>query len=257
MEAVAASLPPMQARSLRNFDLEALKGKLCCLQEVTDHDGNVIPGPQTLAIITPQTTVVVTTDEKGRFHAPVDNLDPGMRQVRVGEVLAQVDSPENHIYISEASIARTIARGKDNATNVRQHTAEEKEAIRERLRMTINAGTPYLYRQQLLDTLMEFEDVFSADKNDIGYCPQLEHEISLAHDSPIFRPQFRIPQEHLAAIKNLSDETAASIRSAELLSERQRNGATNGRVSYLEQYHDNNIICLFNIHRTLDISDET
>ena len=63
--------------------------------------------------------------------------------------------------------------------------------------------------------------------------------------------------EHLAAIKNLSDETAASIRSAELLSERQRNGATNGRVSYLEQYHDNNIICLFNIHRTLDISDET
>ena len=36
--------------------------------------------------------------------------------------------------------------------------------------------------------------------------------------------------EHLAAIKDLSDETAASIRSAELR-ERQRNGTINGRVS--------------------------
>ena len=102
MEAVAASLPPMQARSLRNFDLEALEGKLCCLQEVTDHDSNSIPGARTLGIIKPHTTVVVTSDEKGYFRAPVDNLHPEMRQIQVGEVLAQVDSPDNHIYISEA-----------------------------------------------------------------------------------------------------------------------------------------------------------
>ena len=55
--------------------------------------------------------------------------------------------------------------------------------------------------------------------------------------------------KHLAAIKDLSDETAASIRSAELLSERQRNGAMNGRVSYLEQCYDNynGMICIFKI----------
>ena len=209
IEAVAAGLPPMQARSLRNFDLEPRQGKSLCLQEITDHDGNTIPGPKTLAIVKPHKTVVVTTDEKGRFHAPVDNLDYDTQQVRVGDVLAQVDSPDEHIYISEASIARTIERGKDAPPNIRQHTAEEKKAIRERLKKIIDIGTPYLYRQRLLDMLMEFEDVFSADKNDIGYCPLLEHEISLAHDSPVFRPQFRIPQEHLAAIKN---QTQAWIR---------------------------------------------
>ena len=201
VDAVARGLPPMQARSLRNFDLEPREGKSRCLHELTDHDGNTVPGPRNVALIQSHKTVVVTTDERGRFHAPVDNLDHDTRQVRVGDVLAQVDSLDNHAYISEASIIRTIAKGKDTQ-QVRQHTPEEKRAIREKLKKTIDAGTPYLYRQQLLDTLMEFEDVFSADKNDIGYCPLLEHEISLAHDSPVFRPQFRIPQEHLAAIKN-------------------------------------------------------
>ena len=89
----------MQARSLRNFELETLEGKL---QEVTNDDGNTISGARKFWIIKPHTMVVVTTDEKGCFHAPVDNLLPGMRQIQVGEVLAQVDSPDNHIYISEA-----------------------------------------------------------------------------------------------------------------------------------------------------------
>ena len=209
VRAVAAGLPPMQARSLKNFDLEGREGKSRCLQEITDHEGNPVLGPATLTIVQPHKTVIVTTDERGRFHAPVDNLDPLMRQIRVGEVLAQVDSLDDHIYISEASIARTITKGDNHRANIRQHTEEEKEAIRERLRKTINAGTPYLYRQQVLDTLMEFEDVFSADKNDIGYCPLMEHEVAVAHDSPIFRPQFRIPQEHLAAIKS---QTQAWIR---------------------------------------------
>ena len=42
--------------------------------------------------------------------------------------------------------------------------------------------------------------------------------------------------EHLAAIKNMSDENAASIRSAEFCSVKQRNGTTHGRVSYFDKY---------------------
>ena len=66
----------MQARSIQNFELEALEGKL---QEVTNDDGNTISGARTFWIIKPHTMVVVTTDEKGCFHAPVDNLNHGMR----------------------------------------------------------------------------------------------------------------------------------------------------------------------------------
>lgn len=41
--------------------------------------------------------------------------------------------------------------------------------------------------------------------------------------------------EHMAAVKNLSDENAARIRSAEVWSEKQMNGTTQGTVSFVDK----------------------
>ena len=77
------------------------------------------------------------------------------------------------------------------------------------LTANVQENTPEPHKRDTLRLLFEFQDCFSADKDDIGRTDILQHEIDLDTDKPIFIPQFRLSTQHFAAIK---DQLAAWIR---------------------------------------------
>ena len=198
---------PVFAHVRKTITLRERQGINKCHMALTDEDGNSVRGKRDVVIdFAAATSAVVTTDEKGHFSAPLSNFKHRGHTVKEGTRLTRAYNIDDYHYISKVTIQQQLAKPKPSA---RRHTEYEKQKIREALEPNINKELTGPEQREVLDRLMDFEDVFSADKNDIGYCPLLEHTIDLKHDEPIFRPQFRIPKEDLAAIK---DQTAAWLK---------------------------------------------
>ena len=60
---------------------------------------------------------------------------------------------------------------------------------------------PPRFQDSYLRTLFQFESAFSVNALDLGWTDIVEHSIELASNQPSFRPQFRLPAEHLQLIK--------------------------------------------------------
>ena len=198
---------PVFVQTRKTITLEGRQGVNKCYMALTDEDGNSVRGKRDVIVdFAAATSAVVTTNDKGHFAAPLSNLKHKGYTVKEGTRLARAYNIEDYHYISEVTIKQQIEKPKPFA---RRHTNTEKQKIQEAIKANINKNVTLPEQHMMLQGLMEYEDVFSADKNDIGYCPLLEHTIDLTHDTPIFRPQFRIPKEDLAAIK---DQTAAWLK---------------------------------------------
>ena len=198
---------PFFAHTRRSVVIPAREGVTRCLMALVDEDGNAVHGRQSVVIDYNECySAVVTTDAKGHFSAPLSNLEYAGRTFNKGEQVATANNLDDFHYVSKVTIQQQMEKPKPTA---RRHTAAEKDSIRKLLEDNINKDLSPQTRQEFLTMLMEYEDAFSADSDDIGYCPLLEHTIDLDTDKPIFRPQFRIPAEHLSAIR---DQTLAWVK---------------------------------------------
>ena len=197
--------PTFRARATRSFDIPAREGLTRCRMELIDDDNNPVRGFRRAVLDTQFSATFVTTDNMGRFYAPLSNLEYDTWKVDRHDVIASVEDPRNYDYMTSSQAQRRMVA----TVPSRPHTPEEIEAIRDMITKSVRASVPYLHQQETINLLMEFQDVFSATRNDVGFCPLLQHSIHLKDDHPIFRPQFQIPSDHLAAIK---DQTLAWIK---------------------------------------------
>ena len=65
---------------------------------------------------------------------------------------------------------------------------------------------PQEWRQRYLDLILRYNDVFSKDKFDLGWCDVIEHKINMKTDDPVYVKQFRVPYEHQAVLHEFVDE---------------------------------------------------
>ena len=197
--------PSFRARATRNFQIPAREGITKCRMELIDVNNNPVRGVRRVVLDTQFSATFVTTDQTGRFYAPLSNLDYDTWKVDRNDIIASVEDPRNYDYMTSSQAQRRMVA----TVPSRPHTPEEIETIRDMVTKSVRASVPYLHQQDVINLLMEFQDVFSATRNDVGFCPLLQHSIHLKDDHPIFRPQFQIPSDHLAAIK---DQTLAWIK---------------------------------------------
>jgi hypothetical protein len=52
--------------------------------------------------------------------------------------------------------------------------------------------------------LAKRHDVFSTDKNDLGWANHFEHKITTKNENPTYRKQFPIPEAHREGLENRS-----------------------------------------------------
>jgi len=66
----------------------------------------------------------------------------------------------------------------------------------------LNLNVPENERGAYEKLLLDNYDVFSKNAEDLGTAPHFEHAIQLKDFDPVYRKQFRIPDEHAAALQN-------------------------------------------------------
>ena len=72
-----------------------------------------------------------------------------------------------------------------------------------------NVKVPNVERQAYMDLLAQNHDVFSTDKNDLGYANNFEHSIKTKTDDPTYRKQFPIPDAHRQVLESQVKEWLA------------------------------------------------
>ena len=204
------SAKEFRARTLRKYDIAAREGLTRVRMEVVDDNDTPVTGIRYVAVDNVVSTTIVKTDRRGRFFAPLSNMDHTPWEVKRHTHVASVENIDNFMYMTPQQVANRLKAEVPR----HKHSPDDIANIRKLLEQTLKASTPYQYRDELLELLMGYEDVFSASRNDIGFCPLLQHSIHLSDDHPIFHPQFQIPAEHLAAIKDqtLAWEKAGIVR---------------------------------------------
>ena len=76
------------------------------------------------------------------------------------------------------------------------------EAVKTAIRASVKKTVPPQHQPAYLELLLEFADCFSEHKFDLGYNDQVAHKIAMRDQEPVYRSQFRIPEEHMDLIRS-------------------------------------------------------
>ena len=190
--------PKFQARAVRGLKMHPRTGISLAHFELTDESGRLVTNQREILVDYVHSVAVVNTDGKGRFRAPISNMTYQRRHVKKGEIVARV-----HEFSAEFADKAQLFGKLDAAQSAvqRKLSPTQVKEIQRKLERAVGTGIPRKDRRDVLNLLFQHVDVFSAGKDDVGYCPLTQQTIRLKDDHPIFRPQHQVPAEHLAAIK--------------------------------------------------------
>jgi len=107
----------------------------------------------------------------------------------------------DHIFLTNRETVESIQA---HTPLPRKHTPAEQRQIRlliqERLAFS---EIPYSVRPDYAEMLASYDDVFSADSNDLGLTDIIKHAIDVPNtDDPIYKGQFRLAADQLQLIKD-------------------------------------------------------
>ena len=77
---------------------------------------------------------------------------------------------------------------------------------REKLLEQVTLHCPDAEKEKYEELLFQYRDVFSSNENDLGYSSLVQHEIHLKSPAPVYRKQFRIPDQHLEFLQRQTKE---------------------------------------------------
>ena len=207
---IASDGQPLYARALERKLIQGRQGKGVRCEIATEKGKSVRRSskgfPIAAAVDFGYSASIIKANENGEFTVPVSNMERAERVIEIGELIAQVSDLKDFQYINKTEVTKQAVEAEQP---IKKHTPQERKDVITMLTKSVKASVPYQYQQSVLNLLKEYEDVFSANKNDIGFCPVLEHTINLKHKRPVFRPQYKLPDDHFQAIK---DQTLAWMK---------------------------------------------
>lgn len=103
-----------------------------------------------------------------------------------------------------SSIFGTIGQDPEEPKRGEQETLSEE--MRQKLEQKINIEAPDEWKQRYMKLIMQYHDVISKDKFDLGHSDVIKHVIRMKDSEPVHQRQFRIPFAHEKVIFDYVDE---------------------------------------------------
>ena len=250
------SAPILTAKPLESVHLKGRQGRTALMQLYTRDDCRVA-GKFTGILDNGVTAKLISTDGKGQFWGTIDNFDSEpvtmspydevgiltpvdkfsyfkgtVKERGVRGSVCEVKASDLERELEQVRIPDPKTVHSDNANDkLRRHTPAENEEVRRMLRSNVTSNTPPEYRDEILEVLLKNPEAFSVNKQDIGRCDILEHEIDVSTKEPLFTPQFRLANSHFEEIR---DQIAAWTRAGLIRKERS---AYNNPIFCVEKPH--------------------
>ncbi len=132
-----------------------------------------------------------------RGDATVAAVNPSSvpQMIKKGDILGtfhQIVAPERS-WLSEETVLQHIAPVQEPTQPPNGGPGPSDSEKRRALTAKLRVEAPREFRQQYMNLLLEFADVFSLDDSDLGFTSAYEHRIDLTTDNPVHVKQFRIP----------------------------------------------------------------
>ena len=165
-----------------------------------------IPGMET-----PIWDAMVITDEFREATLSMVNVTNKPMKIPAGTVVGQMwntveagdeISPLNDETVN--SIFGTI--GKEPKEPKKGQVEELSGEMRERLMSKLNINAPDEWKAKYLRLILQYHDVISKDKFDLGHSSVIKHVIRMKDEIPVHQRQFRIPFAHEKLIFDYVDE---------------------------------------------------
>jgi len=147
--------------------------------------------------------IAARTSDSGTFKPHMPNNSHRETKYERGQILGTARPfSDVEFYSDGASVAALTSA--PTTKPPRKHTNAKRELIRQKLSDSIKeSNVPYEMRSEYLKTLMEYEDVFSADRLDLGLTDVIQHSIEVTgQEDPSYKAQYRLAFDHLQLIKD-------------------------------------------------------
>ena len=150
-------------------------------------------------------------EENGKITMAVANFGHDAVSVKTGECVGFMKNPEfdkteiiegneEFVHSMFGELGEDCKEPEKGCVN-KLNKKEEQEFLSK-----LHCKCPDEWRQKYLDLILRFNDVFSKDKFDLGFCDVIEHKVHMKTDDPVFVKQFRVPYEHQAVLHEFVDE---------------------------------------------------
>ena len=159
------------------------KGQLCVASLAVDKQPWFTGGP---ALITSSTT--------GQAYVEVINTSPVERVIPRNESMGIIEN----IDLEQIKPLNNEQQLRIDKIETIVLNAEKRKFLVENANLQ---DLPENERKLYLDLILKHHSIFSTDKNDLGRCNLLQHEILLKSKEPVYVKQFRIPDAHREAIE--------------------------------------------------------
>ena len=200
----SASWDDAQVLIVNSTTVEAGQGRATRLKVVRSDSSAAIADQDVLVTLGGhvKATYAVHTDRDGCFSLHVPNPSHVQctfdRHERIGTAEPLADwSMAEASSVSAASILASVA-----AANVHDAPPQGLEKVRRDIVDAVTRTVPALYRHDYVDLLFQYLDCFSTGPNDLGFNDEVKVSIEMRDKEPIYRSQFRIPEEHMQLIKS-------------------------------------------------------
>jgi hypothetical protein len=154
---------------------------------------------------------VARSDKHGQVTVAVVNIRDKTYQVHKGDVIGSFRNPEESgeelVPLNGevvASIFGEIEKDPKEPERGQTHSTDPKQAKELEERLQIHATGPV--RTRYRELIMQYHDVISKDKFDLGRASVIKHKIKMRTGQPLHARQFRIPFAHEETIFDYVDE---------------------------------------------------
>ena len=138
----------------------------------------------------------VQRNGNGKALIEITNASPVERVIKRGETVGTAErlDPANVMEIEEEEDLRSDNTRRRLST---QKMMDMKKFIKDNAKINGEEAQ----RKKYLELFYDFPQVFSRDKNDLGHCKLIQHQIHLKSKEPVFIKQFKIPEGHQDTVK--------------------------------------------------------
>ena len=165
---------------------------------VTDHSGVPLKGRVSVIADIAGISHAMETDEDGFCQVYIPNPSSEPAEFQKGCEVSELYPMDDYQIMDRFTEERwnaTIGAVKEDSTVKRKPVPDED------MNEAIAQDAPAKTKRTIKNLLIEYEDIISRDRHDLGYSETVVHDIELRDNEPVYTQQFRLPLDQLQLLK--------------------------------------------------------